>query len=123
MEKIDIEERDNLFTITKTWFEDEEKLLHNRLGTLLIKLFVDVEKQQFERRLKFIIPLLKKQLDKNNFNNDLTIESEKFTDQYLVNLLNLFIKILNECKLFSVNEWTQDINELYGKQINRLFSI
>jgi hypothetical protein len=64
---VSIEQRDNLFAIAKTWFEDEDKILHNRLGALLIKLFVDIEKQQFERRLNDIIPIMIKQLDKKNF--------------------------------------------------------
>ena len=62
-----MEQRDNLFSLTKAWFEDNEKVLHKRLGALLLKLFVDVEKQDFERRLNEIIPILISQLNKENF--------------------------------------------------------
>lgn len=55
-----------MFTITKTWFEDEDKSLHKRMAALLIKLFVDIEKQQFERRLPDVIPALLKNLDKDS---------------------------------------------------------
>ena len=65
--KISIEQRDTLFEITKSWFNDTEKVSHNRIGTLLIRIFIDSEKDQFDRRLNDIIPSLVKQLNKNNF--------------------------------------------------------
>ena len=48
------------------------------------------------------------------------IESEKISDQYLVNLFSLLIKILNECKLFGEEKWTQSLNELYGTLFNKI---
>jgi hypothetical protein len=76
-----------------------------------MKLFVDIEKQEFENRLNEVMPILSKQLNRNHFEkvilNLLTkkkmililiykrkMESEK------VNLFSLLIKIFNECKSY-----------------------
>jgi hypothetical protein len=65
--KISPDEADTIFTITRTWFHDDDKALHKRIGALIVKIFVDIEKDKFERRLADFIPLLIKHLDKENF--------------------------------------------------------
>ena len=62
-----IEKRDDLFHITLAWFQDEERQLHKRIGALLVKLFVEVEKEAFDRRLSSTMPILRKELDSKNF--------------------------------------------------------
>jgi len=44
-----------------------------------------------------------------------SLETEKFVDQYLVNLLNLLIKILGECKVLNTSEWQDYMNKLYDQ--------
>ena len=112
--KINLEQRDALFAITKVWFEDEERSLHKRIASQLTRQFVEIEKQQFERRLPELVPILLHNLNKKSVEEVNETESERFVDQYLVNLLNLVIKILSECKVLNTNEWQNYMNQIYG---------
>lgn len=115
LEKISIEQKDSLYEMTKAWFDDDDKPLHKRIAALLIKIFVDVEKTQFERRLNDLIPLFEKQLNHENFFELSEIDSERLLDQYLVNMLNLLIKIINECKLLNFQGWKTQINRFFNE--------
>ena len=65
--KIDIEHQDALFQITASLFKDNEKPLHKRIAALLTKIFVEVEKQQFERRLDTVLEILSSEIDSKNY--------------------------------------------------------
>lgn len=46
--------------------------------------------------------------------NSSTLINEKFYDQYLFNLLTLFMKILTECRLIENGRHTQTVNTIFG---------
>jgi hypothetical protein len=48
-------------------FNDNEKQLHKRIAALLVKIFVEVEMEQFERRLSKVLPILVTELDSIKF--------------------------------------------------------
>jgi len=48
-------------------FSDNDKQLHKRIAALLVKIFVEVEMDQFERRLSKVLPILVAELDVNKF--------------------------------------------------------
>lgn len=66
--KIDVEHRDALFEITRSLFCDHEKPLHKRIAALLTKLFIEIEKQQFDRHLVNVLDILKAELDSQSYN-------------------------------------------------------
>lgn len=78
-----IEQRNNLFSLTKAWFDDDDKVLHKRLGALLVKLFVDIEKQEFERRLHDMLPSLAKQLNKSYF-DQVSLFVSSFSSSFII---------------------------------------
>jgi hypothetical protein len=47
-----------MFLITIALFKDEAKPLHKRIAALLMKIFVEVEGNQFERRLDSVLDLI-----------------------------------------------------------------
>jgi hypothetical protein len=47
--------------------------------------------------------------------NTSSVVTEKFFDQYLFNLLTLFMKILSECKIIQDKKYNTSINVIYGK--------
>lgn len=121
LEKISIEQKDSLFKLTVALYDDNERALHKRIATLLVKIFIESEKEQFIRRLddSFLNTILN-EIDSNNIamsmdsntNSNLT---EKFYDQYLYNLLSLVMKILNECKIINDKKFNQKINQIFGR--------
>ena len=48
-------------------FNDNEKQLHKRIAALLVKIFVEVELDQFGRRLGTVLPILVSELDVKQF--------------------------------------------------------
>ena len=48
--------------------------------------------------------------------NSSTLLNEKFYDQYLFNLLTLFMKILTECRLIENRRHTQSVNTIFSKK-------
>lgn len=48
-------------------FNDNEKQLHKRIAALLVKIFVEVELDQFGRRLGIVLPILVSELDVKQF--------------------------------------------------------
>ena len=56
-----------MFFITLALFKDENKPLHKRIAALLIKIFVELEGNQFERRLGNVLDLIYSEIDFNNF--------------------------------------------------------
>ncbi len=121
IEKISIEKRDSLFEIVTFLFNDHEKPLHKRIAALLTKIFIEVETNQFERRLDKFLTILLKEIDAVNFNQKLetntnSLINEKFYDQYLINMLSLLIKLLSECKsLFKNTKYTSMMNQLFDQ--------
>ena len=54
-------------------FKDNEKQLHKRIAALLVKIFVEVEMEQFERRLDTTLEVLILELDVKKFKEALFI--------------------------------------------------
>ena len=54
-------------------FKDNEKQLHKRIAALLVKIFVEVEMEKFERRLDTILEVLILELDVKKFKEALFI--------------------------------------------------
>jgi U3 small nucleolar RNA-associated protein 20 len=67
LEKVSVEQRDALFGILTALFEENDKALYKRIAALVVKIFVEVENSQFERRLDTILNILSKELDIKNF--------------------------------------------------------
>jgi len=62
-----MEQRDALFAIITALFEENDKALYKRIAALVVKIFVEVESSQFERRNDTILSILSKELDVKNF--------------------------------------------------------
>ena len=62
-----MEQRDALFGIITALFEENDKALYKRIAALVVKIFVEVENSQFERRLDTILNILSTELDIKNF--------------------------------------------------------
>lgn len=72
VEKISNEQKDTLFNLTLVLLIDEEKALHKRIAILLIKVFVEVESEMFEKRLEKVFDLLINEINFEKFNMVIT---------------------------------------------------
>ncbi len=79
--QISIEQRDELFIISLALFKDENKPLHKRIAALLVKIFVEIEGNQFERRLEEVLKIISLEINFDHFNkvNFLYISKQQVT--------------------------------------------
>ena len=49
-------------------FKDESKPLHKRIAALLVKIFVEIEGNQFERRLDEVLKIISLEINFEQFN-------------------------------------------------------
>ncbi|XP_035663826.1 small subunit processome component 20 homolog [Branchiostoma floridae] len=100
--KVGIPARDSLFTITMQWFQDDNKILHQRLAAQLCSLFVEEEKLQFERRLPEVLPQMLEVIDPDRYE---AMSAEEMTqqlrqeDHLLYSALSCLVKVLQECAI------------------------
>jgi hypothetical protein len=88
--QISIEQRDELFIISLALFKDENKPLHKRIAALLVKIFVEIEGNQFERRLEEVLKIISLEINFDHFNqvNFLCIK----TTMLLFEIILLFLE-------------------------------
>ncbi|KOC63433.1 Small subunit processome component 20 like protein [Habropoda laboriosa] len=93
-------ERSKLFDIVVAWLKDI-KVTHRTLAAQLCGIFVTVEKDTFESRLKEILPFLVKQFHPS-FNDD--DKPERMRDHHMFQVLQLLLKVSANCTAFLKNE-------------------
>ncbi|XP_022902088.2 small subunit processome component 20 homolog [Onthophagus taurus] len=105
-------DRDPLFDILILWLNDNI-ISHRRLSAQICGIFVQIEKAQFESRLDALLPLVITQFESNSTSsagrfvklkketedND-EEESERLQDHFLFQLLQMLLKICNNCPGF-----------------------
>ncbi|KOX69407.1 Small subunit processome component 20 like protein [Melipona quadrifasciata] len=139
--RISYNERSKLFDIVVTWLKDP-KVMHRTLAAQLCGIFVIVEKDTFESRLKEILPLLLKQFHADFNDNDepdrfvkLHIEkeiqlktecnikdTEKMKDHHMFQVLQLLLKISANCTAFLKSEEYKDAVHSFAEYTQSLLA-
>ncbi|XP_066264950.1 small subunit processome component 20 homolog [Branchiostoma lanceolatum] len=118
LDKVGIPTRDNLFTITAQWLQDDNKVLHQRLAAQLCSLFVEVEKLQFERRLPEVLPQMLEVIDPDRYEATSADEMTKQLrqeDHLLYSALSCLVKVLQECPIVIRGvEHRKDLNTVWA---------
>ncbi|KAF3425764.1 hypothetical protein E2986_10060 [Frieseomelitta varia] len=139
--RIPYNERSKLFDIVVTWLKDP-KVMHRTLAAQLCGIFVIVEKDTFESRLKEILPLLLKQFHADFNDNDepgrfvkLHTEKEiqlkternikdpeKMKDHHMFQVLQLLLKISANCTAFLKSEEYKDAVHSFAEYTQSLLA-
>ncbi|KAF6203330.1 hypothetical protein GE061_003748 [Apolygus lucorum] len=128
LSRLDGNGRNKLFDITIIWLQQTKKLIHRRLAAQLIGLFVVCEKEEFENRLKELIPLVVEGfLTEGNTQKsgrfvrapkvideqEETSTADRDKDHFLFQLLQSTVKIATHCPAFlSKEEYTADLESI-----------
>ena len=92
LNKIDEQHRNDIFkNIVCSWMND--KIEHRCLALQLFIIFIEIEHDQFDQYLLDIFNFIEKEF--NQIEND--DEQEKFNDQYIYHLINVFIYVIKYC--------------------------
>nr|XP_039257179.1 small subunit processome component 20 homolog [Styela clava] len=116
--KLEVEERDQLFSLLVQWFNDSEHRLHQQLAAMLVTIFAEVENMEFKRHLPELMPLILHIFDecvedaeqKDNTSDDVSNE-----DHFLFHLLSAFHSILRLCKLTLEQTWNEKVSLMLQK--------
>uniref|UniRef100_A0A146LBX0 Small subunit processome component 20 n=2 Tax=Lygus hesperus TaxID=30085 RepID=A0A146LBX0_LYGHE len=128
LSRLDSNGRNKLFDITVVWLEQKKKLIHRRLAAQLIGLFVSCEKEDFEKRLKELIPIVVEgfltegntqktgrfvRVPKVIEDQEGTSTADRDKDHFLFQLLQSTVKIATNCPAFlSQKEYTADLETI-----------
>ncbi|EFA12725.1 small subunit processome component 20 homolog [Tribolium castaneum] len=96
-----------LYDIVLLWLKDK-KISHRRLAAQLCGIFVTVEKALFESRLPSLLPLVLKQFGLKEEEDE---EAERIKDHHLFQLLQMLLKICNNCPNFFKREEIEDLSK------------
>ncbi|XP_016914705.1 small subunit processome component 20 homolog [Apis cerana] len=140
IERLSYNRRSKLFDIIITWLKDI-KIMHRTLAAQLCGIFVTVEKDSFDSRLKEILPLILKQFHAN-FNDDnepgrfvkIHLEEktqlemhnikdpERMKDHHMFQVLQLVLKISANCTTFLKNEEYKEAIHLFAEYSQSLLA-
>ncbi|XP_063423263.1 small subunit processome component 20 homolog isoform X1 [Mytilus trossulus] len=111
LQKVDDTTRNDLFLICAKWLS-EEKVTLQTLGAQTCGLFVEVETTKFTSRLSTVFPLIQKELEK--YGDEDSFEESEELDHLIFSLLNLLTKICQECNVIRDQQFTGQMNIIWG---------
>ncbi|XP_061617524.1 LOW QUALITY PROTEIN: small subunit processome component 20 homolog [Phyllopteryx taeniolatus] len=111
--KLDVNEQNSLFSLVSSWL-NEEKVSLRRLGAQLCGLFVEVEEENFAKRLDKLLPLLEKELNPDNYEDIEEEEDERAADRLLFTYLTLITKLIKHCGLLELTKPRDTLTHIWG---------
>ncbi|XP_061662596.1 small subunit processome component 20 homolog [Syngnathoides biaculeatus] len=111
--KLDANEQNSLFSLVSTWL-NEDKVSLRRLGAQLCGLFVEVEEENFAKRLDNLLPLLEKELNPDNYKDIDEEEDERAADRLLFTYLTLVTKLIKYCGFLELTKPRDTLTHIWG---------
>ncbi|ESO12980.1 hypothetical protein HELRODRAFT_188063 [Helobdella robusta] len=114
IQKINNEVGGKLRNIAMEWLKSSKKNVL-MLSSIMLSLFVEVEKTNFRRHLDTLLPTLKQLTDPQLFREGLLTEVEQVTtDRLLYHYLDLFLNIWNHCDVVKDSKYHIHMNPLWA---------
>lgn len=142
LQRVEHNQRTSLFDIVTTWFEDRDNIEHRFLAANVAGIFPNVEKEKFEGRLETLLPLILKQFNLDNGEDDNDDEPGRFVkrpkknkklrdkvqikdherlkDHHLFMVVQLTLKISDNCPGFLKNNKYIDTVKLLAEHCQSL---
>ncbi|XP_054655986.1 small subunit processome component 20 homolog [Dunckerocampus dactyliophorus] len=113
LSKVDANKQNYLFSFISTWLK-AEKVNLRRLGAQLCGLFVEVEEENFAKRLDDLLPLLEKEINPDNYEEIEEETDEKGADRLLFSYLTLITKLIKHCGLLELTKPHDTLAHIWG---------
>ncbi|KAK5849173.1 hypothetical protein PBY51_008835 [Eleginops maclovinus] len=111
--QLDINHQNTLYSLVNTWLH-AEKANMRRLGAQICGLFVEVEEEQFTRRLDDLLPLLEKEINPINYDEIEEEQDERGADRLLYSFLTLITKLSKHCSLLELSKPHDTLAQIWG---------
>ncbi|CAB1444416.1 unnamed protein product [Pleuronectes platessa] len=111
--KLELNHKNTLYSLVTTWMKAEKASLR-RLGTQICGLFVEVEGEEFARRLDDLLLLLEKEIDPDNYEDIEEEQDEKGADRLLFSYLTLLTKLCKHCGLLELRKPHDTLLHIWG---------
>ncbi|XP_075867628.1 small subunit processome component 20 homolog [Nelusetta ayraudi] len=102
-----------LYDLVNTWLTAEKTSLR-RLGAQICGLYVEVEQENFGRRLEGLLPLLEKATDPDNYEHMAEEQEEKGADRLLFSFLTLITKLGKHCSMLELAKPHEMLCKIWG---------
>ncbi|KAK2893002.1 hypothetical protein Q8A67_012990 [Cirrhinus molitorella] len=113
LNQVDVQVKNSMFNLVNTWLTDEKMALR-RLGAQVCGLFVEIEGEKFNLRLKVLLPLIEKEIHTSNFEDIEEEEDEKAADRLLFCYLTLIIKLIKDCSFLELHKPADLLNSIWS---------
>uniref|UniRef100_A0A3Q2YK22 UTP20 small subunit processome component n=1 Tax=Hippocampus comes TaxID=109280 RepID=A0A3Q2YK22_HIPCM len=112
--KVDVNQQNSLFSLVSGWLNEEKARDLRRLGAQLCGLFVEVEEENFAKRLDGLLPLLAKELNPDNYEDMEEEEEERAADRLLFTYLTLVTKLIKHCGFLELSKPRDTLTHIWG---------
>ncbi|XP_071756588.2 small subunit processome component 20 homolog isoform X1 [Centroberyx gerrardi] len=111
--QLDLNHQNTLFSLVNTWLSAEKANLR-RLGAQVCGLFVEVEGENFARRVEDLLPLIEKEIHPDNYEDIEEEQDEKGADRLLFSYLTLITKLTKHCSLLELSKPHDTLCSIWG---------
>ncbi|KAM3588219.1 uncharacterized protein V6R79_024222 [Siganus canaliculatus] len=111
--QLDVNHQNTLFSLVSTWLNADKANLQ-RLGAQICGLFVEVEEENFARRLDDLLPLLEREINPNNYEDIEEEQDERGADRLLFSYLTLITKLCKHCHLLELSKHSDTLCNIWG---------
>uniref|UniRef100_A0A667ZW61 UTP20 small subunit processome component n=1 Tax=Myripristis murdjan TaxID=586833 RepID=A0A667ZW61_9TELE len=111
--QLDLNHQNTLFSLVNTWL-NAEKMSLRRLGAQVCGLFVEVEGENFARRLEELLPLIEKEIHPDNYEDIEEEQDERGADRLLFSYLTLITKLTQHCGLLELKKPHDTLCNIWG---------
>ncbi|XP_056223520.1 small subunit processome component 20 homolog [Seriola aureovittata] len=111
--QLDLNHQNTLYAFVNTWLNAEKASLR-RLGAQICGLFVEVEEENFARRLDDLLPLLEREINPDNYEDIEEEQDEKGADRLLFSYLTLITKLSKHCGLLELSKHDDTLFRIWG---------
>ncbi|XP_031438174.1 small subunit processome component 20 homolog isoform X1 [Clupea harengus] len=113
LSQVDATHQNNMFALVTTWITGDKVSLR-RLGVQVCGLFVEVEGERFTKRLEALLPLIEKEIHKDNFEDIEEEQDEKAADRLLFGYLTLITKLIKDCGFLQLTKPKDTLTSIWG---------
>uniref|UniRef100_A0A8C5D0P0 UTP20 small subunit processome component n=1 Tax=Gadus morhua TaxID=8049 RepID=A0A8C5D0P0_GADMO len=114
LSRLDLTQQNALYSLVQTWMAAEKANLR-RLGAQVCGLFVEVEGENFARRLDDLLPIIEKAIHPDNYEDMEEEETEKGADRLLFSYLTLVTKLIQHCHLLELCKPRDTLDNIWRK--------
>ncbi|XP_076826155.1 small subunit processome component 20 homolog isoform X2 [Clavelina lepadiformis] len=110
--RLEHEQKNELFTYVMQWYRQDDTVLHQKLGSLLLSIFTEVDKTGFHKHISDLLPLVHNHILQEMKETD-EDDNLKAKDHALFHHLSAFLSIVKHCAVLTEGKWQNELSQIF----------